>query len=170
VGDRVRSTIFNALTPWQKVKLISGTLGLDDLVGSQFAAFGDPALVETPISFTIKSVTELGGVDLQIHEYEITGRLILKRVGLDPCKRLSDAMIAARAALEEIEDRLQGLYDDFGEAPTSEKPIIQLEIDEIENVELPPAEEAFAAAVEALAKCRGRIPPTPPKDTVLTHA
>jgi hypothetical protein len=50
VSDRVRSSIENGLTGWQKARVLFGLLNLDDFIDSDFKNF--PDLLPTPITLT----------------------------------------------------------------------------------------------------------------------
>ena len=168
VTSRIRSAISDTLTPWQKAKVAAGAISLDDPIDGVFTAFGEEGLVAKPFLLVFELVREILGVDLT-QRYEIEGRLVLRPVTVDPCKRLVDAVRVAQQAVDEIEKQIQEKRDLLGEASPAEKEILQLEITELEDHDLPPAEAELASAMAALAKCRSRLPPRPPGG-VLTNA
>jgi hypothetical protein len=157
VKAKVESAIRDGLTGWQKARVAIGTLNLDDFIDSAFKSF--PTLANEPFLLDFASP---GARPSQ--RYQITGQLRAVPVRVDPCQALVDAVHEAQAAVDGIETEIRALQAQLrgqrqpGEPPLPKAFIIQ-EIARIREEELPPAEDALQAAIDALAACRNRRSP-----------
>jgi hypothetical protein len=95
-------------------------------------------------------------------------------VRIDSCQAQANAVREAQAAISGLESEIRSLQAQLrgqGEPgePRLPKAFIIQEISRIREEELPPAEDALQAAVDALAACRNRRPPIPPSRGVFTR-
>jgi hypothetical protein len=169
VASSVKSAIKGGLSSWEKAKVLAGILDLDDAVGSAFTSFGSGALVPTTFTLTIESTLPLPFNFTSTQKYEIQGQLQLRPVTVDPCQAQVNAVNAAQAVVNDIDKQIQKLKDSLGEASPADKEIIKLEIAELEDEILPPAQLALENALRALSSCRSRVSPVGPLDGVLTR-
>ena len=85
--------------------------------------------------------------------YEINGRLDFQPI---LCSTQRDQYNRAEVALNEIKQQLAVLEEEFATASANEKAIIRLEIKELEQNQLAPAQAALNQALQALNACLGR--------------
>ena len=157
VTGRVKSAIENSLSGWQKTKVFAGILNLDDALGSDFVQFGKPALESKAFTLTFESTGSLLGAPTAT-KYQVDGQIQLKRVTVDRCQALVDAVNAALSTVRDIEAQIKGLQAELQNAPPAEKPFIISEIKRLREEELAAAEAALDAARRALTACRSRLP------------
>lgn len=158
VEGRVKSAIENALSGWQKAKVLAGILNLDDAIDSDFLQFGKPALEPRSFTLTLESTRKILGI-VSTSKYELQGQLQLRPVTVDRCQAQVDAVNEALRVVRDIETQIKNLQSELQSASPAEKPFILSEIEHLRDEELPAAEEALANARRALAMCRSRIPP-----------
>lgn len=180
VYDKVYSAESDALSDWDKTKVYFGWLNLDDFMGSDFNLFADVV----PSTFVLHFKGYAG--DLIIGnifanpptainppiEYEIDGTLDVQTVAIDPCQDQVDAVAAAQAALQGLEDLILGLQLQLQHAAPQAKAAIVAEISDVAQNQIPAAEARLASAKTALKRCRllGAIrpPSTHPLATPVT--
>ena len=119
--------------------------------------FGDPALESKAFTLTFESTGSLLGVPTAT-KYQVDGQIQLKRVTVDRCQALVDAVNAALTTVRDIEAQIKGLQPELQIASPGEKPFIIAEIKRVREEELAPAEAALDAARRALTACRSRPP------------
>ncbi len=154
VKTKVESAIRNALTGWQKARVFAGTLNLDDIIDSAFTSFPDLVTQTFTLEFASPGTRPS-------NRYEITGRLQAVPVRVDTCQAQVNAVRDAQAAVNGIEAEIRSLQAQLrgrGEPgePSLPKSFLIQEIRRIREEELPAAEEALQAALDALAACRNR--------------
>jgi hypothetical protein len=150
VKSRVASAIENGLTGWQKVRVLLGTLNLDDSIGSAFSQFRE--IVPTPITLAFGSPS--------FGNYDIQGEFQVRPVLVNLCQAQVNAVKAAQTAVDEIDAQIQGLQDQLhgrGEQPVPSKTFINAEIKRLREQELPVAMAALEDARKALQACRDRF-------------
>ena len=160
VKNRVKSAIQNGLTGWQKIRVVAGTLNLDDIVDSNFTNFGDPST--RPIALAFREGTS--------NLYEIQGNLLVRPVPVDRCQSQVDAVKAAQAAVNGVDAQIRALQAELHSASPAEKRFIISEIKRLREEELPIVIAALEEARSALQFCRERIPPIFDSDAVLERA
>jgi hypothetical protein len=156
VRRRVKSAIENSLSTFEKAEILAGTLNLDDAIASAFTSFGKPVLVPAPITLTFESTARVVLGIVATQKYEIHGQLQLRPVVVDRCQAQVNEVNAARAIADDIKHRISQLKEGLRDAPAAEKPIIQSEIAELREEELPAAQLALDNARRALSICRAR--------------
>ncbi len=156
VKSKVESAIRDGLTGWQKARVAIGTLNLDDFIDSAFRSFPDAVNDQFTLAFASPGTRPS-------QRYQITGRLQAVPVRVDPCQSRVDAVRDAQATVNGIEAEIRALQAQLrgqgapGEPQLPKSFIIQ-EIARIREEELPAAEDALQAAIDALAACRNRRP------------
>lgn len=158
VTGRVKSATENALTAWEKAKILAGILNLDDAMGSAFTSFGKPSLVSAPVSLAFETKSSILGIPTQ-SQYEIQGRLQVKPVVVSRCQPQINAVAAAQTAVHDIESEIAGLQAQLqgqGDEPPLPKAFIVAEIRRIREEELGPAMQALQQARADLQACRDR--------------
>jgi hypothetical protein len=162
VKDAVKSAGSDEMTTWEKIKVGVGSLNLDDQVDAAFQ--GTTATQNLSLTFT---VVEGSGSSAHVsQDWLLTGALVVDHT-VDRCASQVLAVNQAKVHRDQVLDQLRDLRTQFGQASASEKPGIQLDIDETREV-LAAAEDALAAAQAALAECRARGPRHIPTD-ILDH-
>ena len=162
VESRVRSAIENGLSGWEKAKVFAGILNLDDPSGSAFANFGKDFLAPTPITLSFEATRRILGVIESLSKYEIHGQLQLRPVVVERCQPQIDAVNAAQAVVNGIENEISALQSELqggGDGPTLPKSFIIAEIKRLRAEELGPAMAALEEARRALQDCRNQRPP-----------
>lgn len=156
VTGRVKAATENALTAWEKAKILAGILNLDDATGSAFTSFGKPSLVSAPVNLAFETKGSILGIPTQTR-YEIQGRLQVKPVVVSRCQPQVNAVAAAQTAVHDIENEiaeLQAQLHGQGDEPPLPKAFIVAEIRRIRQEELGPAMLALQQARAALQACR----------------
>jgi hypothetical protein len=170
VRGAVESAIKNGLTGWQKAKVFAGTLNLDDFIASASVAFplglppepGElvPFLVPTPFTLPLvrRAINPLTGevLDSTTDRYELEGELLLRRVPTELCRAEVAQVAAAKVAVEDIEKQIKALQAEREQASPAEKVLINQQIKELKEVDLPAKEAELTAARQALQACRDR--------------
>lgn len=144
VQEQVESAIENALTPWQKVRVLLGTLNLDDIIGSDFKDFRD--LLNMPVTLVFKSDSS--------NEYEIEGELQVRPVPIETCQDQLDAVKAAQSVVNGIDFEIRQFQTELQHASPRDKPFIISEIKRLRREELPSAIAKLEAARRELQSCR----------------
>ncbi len=143
VRQRVASAGWNALTGWQKTRLIVGTLNPDRLIGNDLGFFQDP----TPASF------RLNFTDDSAKSYTIQCVLEARTPAINLCQAQVDHVKDAQDLVDSIEARKTTLQAQLQHATPQEKPGIIAEIKEL-NGQLTVATTDLDDARRALQACR----------------
>ncbi len=149
VRKRVESAIRDSLSSFEKVKVLIGTLNLDDVVSNEFRSFNDP-LTSTSPDFTLtftKGSTE---------RYTIEGELSTKEVPEETCVREQRAVAEARKAMKSIETLIESLQAQLRNAPSPQKAALIKQIRKLKSEDLAKAEARFNAALKTLKLCRAK--------------
>ncbi len=149
VRKRVESAIRDSLSSFEKVKVLIGTLNLDDVVSNEFRSFNDP-LTSTSPDFTLtftKGSTE---------RYTIEGELTTKEVPEETCVREQRAVAEARKAMKSIETLIESLQAQLRNAPSPQKAALIKQIRKLKSEDLAKAEARFNAALKTLKLCRAK--------------
>jgi hypothetical protein len=150
------------MTTWEKFKVGIGSLNLDDEVGAEFASTA--TTMNLGLAFT---VTEGSGSSAHVtQDWRLTGVLVVDN-RIDLCAAQVLAVNQAKVHRDQVLDQLRSLQTQWAQASPTEKPGIQLDIDEVRAV-LADAEAALDAAEAALTACRNRGPRHLP-DHILDH-
>lgn len=162
VEAAVKSAGSDEMTRWEKFKVGIGSLNLDDQVGSAFE--GATSTEDLSLTFT---QTEGSGSSARVtQDWRLSGALVVDH-RIDLCASQVLAVNQARVHSDQVLDQLRALQTQWAQASPSEKPAIQLDIDEARQA-LADAEATVDAAEAALAACRERGPRHIPTD-VLEH-
>lgn len=145
VKQHTETATWNALTGWQKTRVVLGTLNLDDYVGADFY-FGEPVRTEFALSLTTEGASE---------EYRLEGMMNLQPTTIDLCQAHVDAVKAAQAVVDGIEGQLSAAKLELQNAAPSHKASIVDWIGRL-NHDLDLAMMALAEARSALQTCRAR--------------
>jgi hypothetical protein len=159
VEDAVKSAGSDEMTTWEKFKVGIGSLNLDDQVGSAFE--GATTSTEN-LSFTFTVVEGSGSSAHVTQDWLLTGALVVD-TRIDLCASQVTAVNQAKVHRDQVLNQLRALQTQWAQASPSEKPGIQLDIDDAREV-LAAAEAALDAAEAALAACRARAPRHIPTD------
>jgi hypothetical protein len=159
VEDRVKSTIENNLSGWEKARVFAGTLNLDDSLGSDFISLVAHNFI-IPVRFTMLfEATEKLIIVEGKSKYKIQGQLQLRPVEVDRCQSQINAVNAAQDAVNDIEKTiadLQAQLSGGGDEPPLPAKFLRDEIDRLREEELIPAVAALGAARNNLRFCRIR--------------
>lgn len=165
VGNAVRAAIRDSLTAGDKLKILLGTLDLDDEIAVAHTTFdrllGDAgATLNQP--FNLLLVRRTGSSNSTVTDvYDLRGRFETRRVVRDRCQPRVDAVRAAQEAVDAIEREIDDLRESFKGDELAEL------VAAIQEEDLDPALAALDAARAALAACRAtRFPSS--IDAVLT--
>jgi hypothetical protein len=156
VKEAVKSAGSGEMTTWEKIKVGVGSLNLDDQVDALF--LGTTTTADLDLTFTVTK--ESGSSTVVTQEWLLTGTLEVDN-RIDLCAAQVSAVNQAKVHRDQVLDQLRDLQTQWAQASASEKPGIQIDIDETREV-LAAAEDALAAAQAALAECRARGPRRPP--------
>jgi len=130
--------------------------GFDDSVGLSVWALSGGAITDRTITFNLSSSSEL---------FLLTGNLGLSIPPVDLCRAERAAVAQAKAVVQGLQGRRAALQQELQHATPQQKPAIVAAINKINQVELPAAEAALAAAEAALEACVDRFGrPTAPLD------
>jgi archaellum component FlaC len=159
VDSRVRSAIEDDLTAWEKTKIFAGTLNLDDFIATDFISLIDENfLVPKKFTLVFEGKEKVLGLEF-VSKYEIQGQLRLQPIVVERCQTQIDAVNAAQAVVDDIENEISKLQAQLRGGGDEEQPLPKDFInDEIERLrgELRPAMEALKNARKALQFCRTR--------------
>jgi hypothetical protein len=176
VYAKVYAAVENHLSAWEKTQVYFGWLNPDDFMGSDFKWF--QSLTATSFTLTLKGSsgdlivtlpTTAGGTATAVNppvQYEISGRLAVQPVTVNRCQSEIDAVSAAQAALQGLENLVQSLQLQLQHATPQEKAGIVAEIKHVTTDLIPPAQAALDSAQQALILCRGRHHPVPDRPAV----
>ena len=156
VEASVKSATSDALSASQKVRVLLGTLNLDDSVGSARAFYDTIQNEEFVLTFQ-----ELNN-NVIVNHYDLAGVLQIRPVPVETCPAEVEAVEQARAQVEAVQGMIELAQEELRSAPPSHKPFWVAEIRRLKRAELPLAEAELDAAKRALAECRAR-PPRPPR-------
>jgi len=152
VEKKVRAAIADSLSGPQKVAVKTGFLNLDDILGSVFKGFSQ--VLPTAFNLVFGQGTP--------NQFEIQGKLEVRDVKVDRCQAQVNAVRAAQAGVDGVNQEIRLLQEKLKEAAPAEKPFIQQQIKELKEEDLAPAQAVLGRALTALSICRSRLPPTPP--------
>jgi hypothetical protein len=145
VKQRTESTTWDALTGWQKTRVVIGTLNLDDFVGADFY-FSEPDPADFELSLRTESASE---------EYRLTATMDVDKPTVDLCQGEVDGVKAAQDVVDGIEGMLAAAKTELQNAPPSQKAAIVARITRL-NDDLTVAMAALEEARNALQRCRDR--------------
>lgn len=145
VKAATESATWNALTGWQKTRVILGTLNLDDYVGFAFY-FGKPA--RTDLELVLRS-------DNGSEEYRVDGSIDVRATTVDLCQTQADAVKEAQDVVDGIEGQINAAKAMLHDAPPAQKAAIVAQITQL-NQDLDVAMIALDEARRALQRCRDR--------------
>lgn len=152
VGDAVRAAIKNNLTAGEKLRVLIGTLNLDDEIAVSHLRFSQlttsaGAVIDQPFSTLL--VRKTGSSNKTVTDvYQLSGRFQTRRVVRDRCQAKVDAVKAAQDQVDAFQREIDELQEDFNGGDVNEL------IEKIRKEDLEPALAALDAARAALAKCR----------------
>lgn len=150
VEAAVRDAISDALSAFEKARVILGTLNLDDSVGNA-TLFVDEVGQR---AFSLEFREEGGGAVRQ--DYRLDGTLQVRPVPVETCPDEVAAVKAAEARVAGVEAMIRSTQQELQTAAPGMKPFLVAEIRRLQREELPEAEAALAAARRALSACRAR--------------
>lgn len=145
VKAATESATWNALTGWQKTRVVIGTLNLDDYVGFAFYS-GKPA--RTDLELVLRS-------DNGSEEYRVDGSIAVQATTVDLCQAQADAVKEAQGVVDGIEGQKTAAQASLHDAPPNQKASIVAEITRL-NQDLDVATIALEEARRALKRCRDR--------------
>lgn len=145
VKAATESATWNALTGWQKTRVILGTLNLDDYVGFAFY-FGKPA--RTDLELVLRS-------DNGSEEYRVDGSIDVQATTVDLCQTQADAVKEAQDVVDGIEGQINAAKAMLHDAAPAQKATIVAHITQL-NQDLDVAMMALDEARRALQRCRDR--------------
>jgi hypothetical protein len=145
VRSKIKSAISNALSGWQKVDILLGTLTLDDAIDGDFIFFQAPSASEFVMNFD----------DTQGNSYSIEGSADVRTPVIDLCQAQVDQVAAAKGVVDGIQSRIMALQAELQHATPQEKSGIVHEINDL-SAQLPAALAALDDARKALQSCRNR--------------
>jgi len=145
VKTRVYSATWDALTGWQKARVLLGTLNLDDYIGADYF-FSAP--VRTTFRLSLKT-------DNSSNEYTLDGMLDVHAppVAVDLCQAQVDRAKEAKAVVDGIDAQINVLKQELQNATPPQKAAIVAQIKRL-NHELGSAMAALEEARQALQDCR----------------
>ena len=158
VSSAVHSAGSDEMTWWEKVKVGVGSLNLDDEIGAEFAS----TTTTKNLGLTFQQSVTIGSQTVLTQDWRLTGALMVDH-RIDLCAAQVLAVNQAKVQRDSVLDQLRALQTQWAQASASEKPGIQLDIDDAREV-LAAAEAALDAAEAALAACRARGPRHLPTD------
>lgn len=150
----VGSAIRDALSASQKVRILLGTLNLDDSVGTAREFYDTVDVDEFVLSFRA-----MRG-DVVVQDYDLTGMLQIQPVPVETCPDEVAAVQEAKQKVEAVQGMIELAQQELKSAPPSQKPFWVNEIRRLKREDLPLAEAELDAAKRTLAECRAR-PPRP---------
>ena len=147
--DRFSSVVRNAenadMSILERIATTLGTGGYDDPLGADLWTFSVAAPREVPIQFELSQTGE---------SFRISGSLAVTPGPIDICRGQRDNLIAAQGHVKSLKAALARLAEELhGAHPARPKPLINAEIDRINEVKLPAAELAVSSAEAALREC-----------------
>jgi predicted butyrate kinase (DUF1464 family) len=143
VKSKVHSAIRNALTGWEKARVLIGTLDLDDLIGGDFIYF--PNVVPGNVSLAFS--------EDPLNNYTIQGVLDITTPPIEHCQVEVDRVKAAQDKADTIDAHISNLQTRLQHAAPQEKPRLIAQIAQLSD-ELSVAMEALEDARRALQACR----------------
>ena len=145
VRQHTESVTWNALTGWQKTRVVAGTLDLDDFIGADYY-FSGPSHTILNLSLKTESSSD---------EYTIDGMLEIRPTGetVDLCQAQVDRVKATKTVVDGIEGPLNVLKAELQHAAPAQKASIVAQITQL-NQDLTIAMTALDEARQALQTCR----------------
>jgi len=170
VSDKVFATIKDNLSTWEKAQVALGFLNNDDYVGAGFNYFGSL----TPTGFTLDFQGDAGDPRINIFShppqithfqahFQVDGALSVETITVDPCQWRIDGVHAAQEKITALQNMVLSLQQQLGHATPQQKPGIIAAIKQINEVQIPAAEQALHRAEMALRLCEttGGLPEHP---------
>jgi hypothetical protein len=143
VKDATKSATWNALTGWQKARLLAGTLNADDYIGAAFY-FGRPVGADLSLVITSDDGSE---------EYRVDGSIAVRRTTVDLCQAKADAVKSAQDVVDGIESQRSVAQAELKDAPPGQKAAIVARITQLGH-DLDNAMIVLDEARRELQKCR----------------
>jgi hypothetical protein len=145
VKAATESATWNALTGWQKTRVVIGTLNLDDYVA--FAFYAGTA-TRTDLGLVLRT-------DNGSEEYRIDGSIAVQPTAVDLCQAQADAVKEAQDLVDGLQGQKTAAQARLHDAPPNQKASIVAEIARLSQ-DLDAASTALEEARRALKRCRDR--------------
>jgi hypothetical protein len=152
VSAKAFGAVKDSLSNFEKFKVLIGSMDPDDFVAASSAQFKDVETLTAQQDFTLHLENAADEPVRRI--YEIDGSLNVARLEVDPCQSSVDGVRAAEQKIQSLHNQVRSLQQQLQTATPQQKPGIIQSIKNINEQQIPAAEEALVRAQRALRHCR----------------